>query len=38
MVSPLQGFKVNVTNLHPVVSQDDIIVRFSLKTVYFIYN
>ena len=27
LTSPLQGYKIAITNLHPVVSQDDIIVR-----------
>lgn len=26
MLSPLQGYKVLVSNLHPIVTQDDIIV------------
>ncbi|CAC5409258.1 POLDIP3 [Mytilus coruscus] len=28
LVSPLQGYKISITNLHPVVSQDDIVELF----------
>ena len=34
VISPLQGYKIVVTNLHPNVTQDDIIVRYILRGLH----
>ena len=33
IISPLQGYKIVVTNLHPSVTQDDIIVSQNMSPV-----